>query len=268
MNFAQIPILSGSAGFHPFYKAVLAEAISQGDTLPSYQWQTRQNALVVDLVRKTIWSKSDFLYNFYHDGGESFSYINWKSPANNRITKNGTITFTTLDGSKGDGSTGYYLTHFQPNTHGVNWTLNEAGFFIDVKESAQEDIYICGVQDGGNSNRVRLRPRSTSDQADSALNSTSSSLLIVSNTDASGLFHVKRTSSTDTSMFRNGSSLGSTTSDLSNARPTIDIAILALNNASVFSSFSAKTFRLFGGGGSLAGLESELYNSWIAYKTI
>lgn len=63
---------------------------------------------------------------------QNFSRIDWKNPSTSPLlTINGTLTFHE-GGYVGDGSTGYLDTGFIPSTHGINYTLNNAGRTIMV----------------------------------------------------------------------------------------------------------------------------------------
>jgi hypothetical protein len=245
--------------FHPLYKKILARASVLGYTKPTYYRQIRDNGLLVKMIQNGIWNDLDIFYNFWHDGGESYGFINWKNPDNFLITKTGTVTFTSLDGSKGNGSNGCYDTNWSPLTHGVNWTLNNAGFFIGVKESAGATEFVCGGSDAGVSapNNCAFRPRSTVDTGSDALNNDGSQNPS-GRPDASGQWHVLRTSSTAFSVYRNGILNVTYGSTASTGITTSNLAILARQVVTTKSGFSAKTIRNFGAGANLSGKESIL----------
>ena len=121
----------------PQYEAVLNKAVQLGYTLPSVYCQMAQNQLMKNLIStNNFFGLMDFVYVFQNDAGLDFGKINWKNP--NAFLLN--CPFATQPmWHRNLGWTGrpdlqvqdfYIDTGFIPNTHGVNWTLNSAGFFM------------------------------------------------------------------------------------------------------------------------------------------
>ena len=124
--------LAGGGGFDADYQAVLDQASSLGYTAPSASQQTLQNTLITDLKTAGVWDKLDLFYVFATDGDSDYATLNWKSPASFQTTKVNSPTFTANQGFKGDSSSAYIDTNFNPSTNGVNYQLTEAsrGFYI------------------------------------------------------------------------------------------------------------------------------------------
>lgn len=251
--------------WHKDYLAILSEAIVQGDTAPDYSQKLKQNRLVRDLVDANIWSSLDILYILAHNGTESFSYLNWKAPTTFRATKSGTTTFTTNDGVKGNGSTGRYSLNYAPGTNGVNWTQNNAGFFVQCKETTGATDFVCGSGNAASAMGNSFRPRSTTDSASHQLNNDTPQNP-ASITDGSGLWHVSRVSSSRFDIFRNGvSQISYTTSVTTTGLTTFNIQLFCSNINGSISGFSSKTLRCYGAGANLTGKESTLNSIWNTY---
>lgn len=119
------------------YIAILNNAKSKGYRLPSAEQQKTQNELVLALKSAGVWDSLDVLYVFATDADANFAKLNWKNPAAHEGTYVGGITFQKNGGIKGDGSTGYFNTNFNPATSGVRYTLNNAGryFWVDNRDT-------------------------------------------------------------------------------------------------------------------------------------
>lgn len=260
-----IPSFNIGKPWHKDYLAVLSEATAQGDTAPDYSQKWKQNRLLRDLVDASIWTALDLFYVLAHNGTESYGFLNWKAPTTFRATKVGTTTFTTNDGVKGNGSTGRYSLNYAPGTNGVNWTQNNAGFFVQVKESTGATDFVCGSGDAANAKGNIFRPRSTTDSASHILNNDTvqnpSSI-----TDGSGLWLVSRVSSTRFDIFRNGTSQVSYTTGVNTTgRTTFNIQLFCANINGGVSGFTSKTLRVYGAGSNLSGKESTLNTIWNTY---
>jgi hypothetical protein len=110
--------------FDSDYQAILDYAISQGYTLPSAGQQSLQNQLLLDLKSAGVWSKLDTFSVFATDGDSDFALIDWK-----RLTQYTAVnspTFTVNEGFKGNGTSAYIDTNFNPTIGTNNYTLNDA----------------------------------------------------------------------------------------------------------------------------------------------
>ena len=111
------------------YSAVLSYATAQGYVLPSKSQQILQDSLVKDLKTAGVWDKLDLFYVFATDGDSDFATLNWKAPSSFQLTKTNSPTFTTNEGFAQSG-TASLDTGFILDTHGTNYTQNDAGVFV------------------------------------------------------------------------------------------------------------------------------------------
>jgi hypothetical protein len=267
INFAQIPILGAVSKYTPEYNAILNRAVALGYTLPSEAMQVVQNDLIIALKNAGVWDSLDTFYNYFHNGGESFGFIDWRNPTR-IVTETGSVSFTSVDGSISDGSTGYYNTNYSPNTDGVNWQVNSASYFVDIKENIQEAAYFLGYQETVAVTVTRLRPRSASDVLEYRLDNLPSGggVTTVAHTDGSGFFHVQRRAINDLRCYHNGT-LKDQNTGTSGTGTNTDGTLHLFHVNVTGSAISAKTARCFGAGGQLAGKESDLNTIWSNYKT-
>lgn len=140
------------------YQAILTQASDLGYTSPSAASQTLQNTLVTDLKTAGVWDKLDLLYVFaFEGGGSDFATLNWKAPNNFQLTKTNSPTFTEKEGFAQSG-TAYLETGFVLDTHGDNYTLEDAGVFVGfptLSSTAGTNNRPIGVE--GISNYLNIR---------------------------------------------------------------------------------------------------------------
>jgi hypothetical protein len=85
------------------------------------------------MVTDGTWAKMDGLYVFATNSTTTAN-LNLVSTSYG-LTQNGTVTFSANNGYTGDGSTGYFLTGFEPAISGGNWSLNSASMGVCVLSS-------------------------------------------------------------------------------------------------------------------------------------
>lgn len=246
--------------FHPLYKKVLARTAAIGGTVPSFYRQIRENGTLVKLIRKAIWAELDLFYNFYHDGGQSHGYINWKDPANFTLTKTGGVTHNSLDGSKGNGSNGYYNTGWDPFNNGVKFLQDDCCFMIDVKESSGATEFVCGSCDAGFSKGNIFRPRSTVNAK--SIQMSTDSFLNPGSSNASGFQGMLRNSNMNMEHWVNGAVSSTYPNSTSTGITSQDIAILAANSNGGITGYSAKTVRCYLVGSNMKTKQADLFSIW------
>jgi hypothetical protein len=141
----------GGGGFDADYQAVLDYATTQGYTLPSSGQQALQNQLVLDLKTAGVWSKLDTFGVFATDGDSDFALIDWIKLSD--YTAVNSPTFTTNEGFKGNATSSYINTNFNPATQGVNFANDNAGisFYVKIAQT-------LGLETSGEPNSaIRLR---------------------------------------------------------------------------------------------------------------
>jgi hypothetical protein len=117
------------SAFDADYQAILDRSTTLGYTAPSATQQTLQNTLVEDLKTAGVWDKLDVFYCFATDGDSDFATLNWKAPSSFQATKTNSPTFTANEGFAQSG-TASLDTGFVLDTHGTNYTQNNAGVFV------------------------------------------------------------------------------------------------------------------------------------------
>jgi hypothetical protein len=192
------------------YYAVLSRGTTLGYTLPDATLQTKQNATVLSLKSAGIWSKLDILYLFATNNS-NMATLNFKAPSSHQVTLVNSPSFTASQGFKGNASTSYLNTNFNPATSGVQYTLNNASRFIYLKTAFITspyyllDSYLTFTQN-------TFQNRNSNDQK---INQTSG--VISSNADLSGagLKVINRTSSTNVELFNGSTQISRTATSTS-----------------------------------------------------
>jgi len=110
------------------YAAILNYATTLGYNLPSGSQQVKQNQLVIDLKDGGIWSKLDSFAVFATDGSTDFALIDWKRLV--QYTAVNSPAFTTNQGFKGNGTSSYLNTNYNPFANGVNFSQNNASMGV------------------------------------------------------------------------------------------------------------------------------------------
>ncbi len=183
-----------------------------------------QNTMVENWISDGIWAKKDILYVFAahtNDNGEAST--NWINPGtNNAIIINAPV-FVAFEGFNGDGATKYINTNYNPNTEGVNYTLDDGGFSIYSRTARGQhnSEWDYGIGIAPNYIGATFR-RSTEEVAVYANSATPFGT--IANSSTLGLFTLQRNSNTEIQAFRNKANLGTDTHN-STAIPNGDLAI-------------------------------------------
>lgn len=121
---------------HKDYARLQDQAVTDGVTRPSYEQRVKENAWMRNMDSKDgAWATTSRHYNFRSDAVEDYGYYNWKDPTTDKIVKSGTVTWTSMDGSQGNGSSGRYNTSFQANDGG-GWALSNCSIRYDLLTTA------------------------------------------------------------------------------------------------------------------------------------
>jgi hypothetical protein len=116
--------------FDADYQAVLNYATTQGYNLPTYSQRLKQNQLLLDLKAGGIWSKLDSFRVYATDGDSSYALIDWKRLV--MCTAVNSPTFTTNVGYRGNGTSAYINSNYNPTANAVNYSLNSASIFAYI----------------------------------------------------------------------------------------------------------------------------------------
>lgn len=261
------PIDNPDFDYDEDYQAILDYVEANAGTVPSDAQKLIDNQKVIDAKAEGIWDLLDFLYvpeAELETRDRLMARTNWKSPGQFTLTEVGTLSFDG-DGFAGNGTNSYLNTGWKPNPNGVNFTLNEGGFFIkvasDLPSSASKTVF-GGRGNAGNSqhgqNNLNMSISGSPTQRTYGVNCVGCGDTTSSN--QSGLWHTQRLSSSSVKMFRNSIEIDAdTTSVTPDTLSTQPIYIDAFNVNGTASLFAAYRVGVFGGGASLSGKESVLY---------
>ena len=120
---------SGGGSYDASYQEVLDYATANSIAQPDAAQKTIDNQLVLDLKSNNLWAKADVFINYGGTAGTAFRRICWKRLL--QVDIFGGLTWS-ADGIEGNGTNGYVDLKFQPFTHGVNWTLENAGIAANL----------------------------------------------------------------------------------------------------------------------------------------
>jgi hypothetical protein len=245
--------------------SVLDYAALQGYDTPSYEQQVLQNGFVLELKSLGVWDDLDVLYVFATDGDRDFAKINWKNPGSFTCTEVNTPTFTQNEGFQGNGSSSYLNTGWVPNSDAVNYTLNEAGWFTYVTNeiAASSSKSAFGARNNDLSGQLGLLPKSGSNLHAASVNSLN--LTAGAAVSSVGFFHGRRVASNDLRLFKNGSQIGSTSTNASTGLTSEEVYVSASSNPGGTILYADTEISILGIGASLTGKESDLYDAWNTY---
>jgi hypothetical protein len=214
------------------------------------------NTTMKSLKRETILQSFDCLWFIAGSDAQS-SHQNWIADKHN-LTPVGSPTFTPDRGYAGNGSSSYLRTNYTPSTDGVNYKLNDASGWVWSRTSTAEDTPLMG---NTTNPRFSITPRAVSNNGLFRINDANS--LTTANSDGSGLFGVSRSGATTKKAWRNGSQLGTTSTEVSTALPAQELYLCGVNTP----NYATKQVAFAAFGASLNGLESKLYAIVSAYLT-
>jgi hypothetical protein len=245
-------ISGGSASFTSEYQAILDEATTQGYTLPSAGQQVLQNQLIIDLNTANIWDKLDVFYVYANDAGEDFATLNWKNPLLNQNTLINSPAFTSNEGFQGNGVSASINTNFNPQTSGVNYSLNSAsvGFWTELLQNSDNFVYNSDTSQYRVLSAINFR-QLTNDSDFSLRTSPAGNVK---------LYHSDRNTSTNKNMFENGVGLGPYT-----ATSSIESTNFTLLTNGI--AFSTTKLSVFFAGASLSTEAASFYTALNNYMT-
>lgn len=198
--------------------------------------------LICGMVTDGTYSGFDLLYVAATNSEANFK-VNWANPGSFGLTKNGTITFTANSYVTGDGSTGYYDTNYNISTNATNFTRNSGSMgtcVVNARSSGTSAVAMGTAASG--SFYSYIEPYYTTSPGPSYdINGESFNNYAASN--SRGSWVAIRSSSSTVSLYLNGSSVASVSTDTSGAPSNNRVFLSALgdgtagsNTASQFSS--------------------------------
>lgn len=139
MNKKILQWWQGSGASYPNIQTVIDRWTALGYTAPSATVKASLNTLVGDLIGYGVWTGFDTFYVMMLNDASLVSTtgaINYISPSTNQMTFPVAPTYTT-SGIKGNGTTQYASTNYNPATQGVNFTRDNCswGFWRYVDDT-------------------------------------------------------------------------------------------------------------------------------------
>ena len=179
--------------------------------------------LIDDLVADGLWAKLDAAWLLASDIAGN-ARVNLKS-SSYTLSENGGLTFTADQGYQGNGTTGYLSTGYTPSVNGSQFTQNSASMGGYVRNSRTTDQLwgLMGCDGNPTGNTSYLYPKVASV---GAIYSLTGGFVATAVTNAQGMWISSRTSSTARALYRNGSSI-TTSSATATGRPNREVLILA-----------------------------------------
>jgi hypothetical protein len=125
------------------YRAVLAEGIAQGYTLPTAAEQIKHDFLMRRFIASGKLGLDDLILEMNY-GSKEFSCINWKNPSGPKATLINSPLWVSGVGFTGNGTSSYIKTGLNPNGSG-NYLLNNASRFAYLKNAIANKV-IDGIE--------------------------------------------------------------------------------------------------------------------------
>lgn len=239
-----------------------AAVINAYATPPSQARQTLMAALVDGLIADGVWSSLDSLY-VTAAPAEVDTYINWKNPGTNNLTKTGTVTHAADVSMTGNGTTGRLTCSTKFNDAGFGWAQNSAHIMVWTT-GTRTNAFTCGSDDTiTNTARVVMTADNSFDSATFRINTPNSSAGKAT-TAATGCFLAQRTAAAVSQAYQNGSAIGTADTDASTGECDGKFTLCAgYTTAWAYSSTGIKAGSF---GPSLTGTQiTALYNRLNTY---
>lgn len=182
---------------------------------------------------------------------------NWKQDLYN-LTAIASPAFVADRGYTSDGVSSYLQTGFIPSSAGGAFTQNSAHLCVYSRSAGINAGTAIGARTASTTNQSLLIPRASTNAATGRLTQAANGAGFV-NSDGSGHFILNRENSAGSDLYRNGLSLGNS-AVASDGPPSVQIYILALNNAGALAA--GNTYQI-----SIAGIGAGLTAAQAAAKS-
>lgn len=219
------------------------------------------NTLVIDLKDNALWNYMQALYPFVGGTATTHKY-NLINPLDTdaafRLTFNGTITHNS-NGVTGDGSTGYYETHFSMGTDFANHFDAATGVYIRnnpaVYQTDMGAFNAAGPQTGMQFS-ARNSSNTISNRCMGAVNTT-----ITGITTSVGFTSISRTNSSNYIVKKNTTTLGTITSASTGQIDLTMVGLALRSGVSTVISYSSRNHALSYIGKGLISAELDTFNT-------
>lgn len=176
-----------------------------------------------------------------------------------RQAVNHSSAFTAANGFKGNGSSQWVDSGFDPSTMGVNFLQNSASIFVFNRTTTSSQNVAFGSEFSTNGQGL-IPPRA----ADGGFYQVNTGVAVGIAVQASnGFWHCNRSSSTATQLYKNGTNIHSDT-DTSNAIPSAKFAIGADFSAGAATLFCSDQIAIVGAGGSFTSTQAAALAARVA----
>lgn len=239
------------------FAAETSTLLAAMDVEPSAGRQSLINAYVVGLKDAGIWTKLDLLYVIAaHD--EQAARLNWVAPASFAATNVGAgPAFVADRGITGNGSSTAWTTGWIPNTHGVQFTLNNASMWVWCATNVAENAADFGVAVSQSS---FIRARSAGDAISAILNGSATATAVIAS--SVGLTGISRVDDSTQHIWKNGVEQGTGSGGFSDGLPTGAVRICGRGT----DLYSTKQIAMAAAGAALSVDEAaDLYDLTLAY---
>lgn len=217
---------------------------------PSYFFKYAVDKFIKQLKANGNWSELDRLW-LHATQIQQHARVSIVNPSATKITEGNSPTWSAGQGYTGNASNMYLNTNYNPVTNGVKYTLNNASLgYYSTNDTAPSGSQVDMGSLLGTA-IISLFTRTSSNTFTSFLHQTAATGTNGTNADTKGFFAARRTGSTATAVFKNGTSIGTGT-PASNSIPNLDIFILCRNNSGAPNFFSGRRVALsFTGSGAI-----------------
>lgn len=161
MNFAQTGVMMGftqsSSTLDASVQSWLAQIASDGGTTPSATVQTALSDFVTTLKSNGLWDRMKTGYIF-HSGDTTVGRVNLKSPSTYKNTIAGTLQFSESNGTRSNGTTGYFDQPFKSDEYsGIQSDLT-AIQYVSQSNTTGATLSSHGFRTTSGANYFRLIP--------------------------------------------------------------------------------------------------------------
>lgn len=238
-------------------------------TKPADADATELNTMVEKMVADGAWAIPDVWYNFaVHTNGASEALVNWINPGTNDATLVNAPAFVAFEGFTG-ANTKYINSHYNPNTEGVNFTLDDASTFGYIRIVTTSGVGVSwGCQNAGG-DRCFFIPRLPGNNSFHALNAGTSDTWF--NAPAYLGINILQRINATTHEWHVNKTLRRSAAKVSSAIPSFDIYMLANDNNGAAASYEINEQLSCWGAGSqfTTGNRDDLvdaFEAWMDYK--
>lgn len=254
------PVLGGGPSYAADTVSLIARMVARGAVAPS----AGHKAAIDKFIKATVTSRSKLGFLRWHRAQDATAALtNWIADQNHAAVI-GAPTFTAFVGYAPNGSTTGIDSNWNPSTSGVvtQNSMTLGGWLSAGDETASDNRAFMG-----NLNAF-VDPRSATDTLRGRMNTTTTSNMGSSGAASRlGFTALSRTASNLTTGYRNGASVGTSTT-ASSGISNLNVFEGGYNNSGSLAGAVNNTMELtFGGGGMTDADILELYTAAAQYRT-